>query len=305
MARSGQGGGLKESAALCILARDCGEALPSFLKSVETLRSSVAGSRVFIVENNSRDSTKEVLKDYADSTPGVVLDSFDDPEYDSLERIERMTLLRNRCLDLVYRDGFRADLLIVADGDIEFDASSVIGAVRSAPEGWAALFANGRYFLRIGRLRIPALYYDLFACLPDGGGTESLTEEEMLFMRASVQRKIRRQEYVSCRSAFGGMGVYRFEPALRLRYGLEKSTAGDRFVYLSEHIPFHRMLRKSGELYICRGMKVLYEPLPLRVFFFEAARDLRVQKAYVILIRCAASIKKLVLGKDSDCPGKR
>ena len=128
MARSGQGEGLKESAALCILARDCGEALPSFLKSVETLRSSVAGSRVFIVENNSRDSTKEILQDYADSTPGVVLDSFDDPEYDSLERIERMTLLRNRCLDLVYRDGFRADLLIVADGDIEFDASSVIGA---------------------------------------------------------------------------------------------------------------------------------------------------------------------------------
>ena len=65
MARSGQGEGLKESAALCILARDCGEALPSFLKSVETLRSSVAGSRVFIVENNSRDSTKEVLKDFA------------------------------------------------------------------------------------------------------------------------------------------------------------------------------------------------------------------------------------------------
>ena len=285
-----------KKAAFLILARDCGSSLPAFLASLEKLRGYFAESRVMITENNSRDGTGKILAEYRDARPGVVLDSFDAPEYDAMERVERMTALRNRNLDLLKKSGFLPDYVIILDADISFKAASVIRAVLHAPEDFAALFANGRFFLKAGFIRIPALYYDLFAFLPEGEGTESLKETEMLCGRAGIHRALRKSAYVRCRSAFGGIGVYRYDTISSARYEPVRSTAGDRFPYLCEHIPFNRQAGEHGALYICRGLKTLYEPVSLPVFLKESARNLHREEEYVSLIRLASGLRRRLRG---------
>ncbi len=248
-----------KTAAIVFLARDCGKTLPAFLDKVEDLRKYYAASRVFAVENGSRDETAAILKDYAERVEGVTVNFFEYPGFDDLLRMERMVLLRNKCLDMLKESGFEPDHYVLIDGDLDFCVPSLNKAVAKAPADWGALFANGKYFLEAQIIRIPVMYYDLFAYLPENAGNDSLTEDEMIAMRPYTEAKIRKHAYTACRSAFGGVGIYRYSAVKDCRYAVEDNTVSGKFPHLCEHIPFNRGVK--GKLYICRKMKVLYEPV--------------------------------------------
>ena len=269
----------QKTAAIAFLARDCEKTLPGFLSKTERLRTCFRDSRVFIVENGSKDATRTLLKQYEQSSPGVTLHLFDDPAFDSLPRMQRMVQLRNQCLDLVQESQYQPDYYIILDSDLDFDAASVEKGIRKAPEDWAGLFANGRYYLKAGKFRIPVLYYDLFAYLPDcpenttAEERNSMTETDMHRLRPQTQKAIRKNSYLKCRSAFGGVGIYRFDAIAGCRYTMEKNNVSRKFDYLCEHIPFNRMVSKNGSLYICRGMRVYYEPISFRNLLKARAKD--------------------------------
>ena len=65
------------------------------------------------MENDSKDATRSLLKQYETSHESVILFSFDDPALDNLSRMERMACLRNKCLDLVENSGYEPDYYIV------------------------------------------------------------------------------------------------------------------------------------------------------------------------------------------------
>lgn len=266
----------KKKAAIVILVRDCENTLPLFLKETEDLRAAFSDSLIVIVENNSKDGTKRLLEEYRSTHSGVMLDMSDDPGLDALLRIEKMAVLRNRCLDIVNESVFDPDLYIVIDGDLDFDPPSVLRAMENAPDDWAAIFANGRYYLKAGHCRIPVLYYDLFAYLPeerDPGDKDSLTEEEMLRMRPFIHKALRKKRFLKCRSAFGGVGIYRFDAVGDIRYAAEQNTVSTKFDHLCEHIPFNRGVSMKGSLYICRDLKVYYEPVSVRRWLQCLAAD--------------------------------
>ncbi len=264
---------LPGKAAIAFLARDCEKTLPVFLVKTESLRSHFSGSEIYIVENGSKDSTRELLEGYRSSHHGVMLYTFDDPDFDGLPRIEKMARLRNRNLDMVRESGYTPDYYIVIDSDLDFDPAGVIRSIKRAPEGWGALFANGCYYLKARAVRIPVIYYDLFAYLPADGKEDSLTETEMHGMRKDTHKALKKNGYLKCRSAFGGVGVYRYDAIGNSRYAAEDNTRSSDFKHICEHIPFNREVSKNGALYVCRDMKVYYERISFKNWLSEWARD--------------------------------
>ena len=111
------------------------------------------------------------------------------------------------------------------------------------------------------------MYYDLFAFLPEKdiiGKGDSLTEKQMLRLRRYTLREIGKKKYLKCRSAFGGIGIYRYDAVTESRYKVEKNTISRKFKQLCEHIPFNREISKKGALYICKDMKVYFEAISFR-----------------------------------------
>ena len=95
--------------AISFLARDCENSLHGFLTEIERLRSFFLSSQVYILENGSKDSTKDILKKYQASSASVILNTIDDTEFDILPRIEKMAKLRNAILDMVRNSYFLPD----------------------------------------------------------------------------------------------------------------------------------------------------------------------------------------------------
>ena len=156
--------------------------------------------------------------------------------------------------------------------------------MRKAPADWAALFANGRYYLKVGPFRIPVLYYDLLTYLPEPpvrGVGDCMTQAEMLDLRRFTQQALKKTRFLPCRSAFGGVGIYRYDSIKDLRYVAEENKRSMEFDHLCEHIPFNREVSKHGTLYVCRDMKVKYEPvgfkLWLGIFALEHGKERELQ----------------------------
>ncbi len=262
--------------AISFLSRDCENSLRGFLIKIEKLRSFFISSKVYILENGSKDSTRDILKEYQASSASVILNTIDDKKFDKLPPIEKMAKLRNTILDMVRNSCYLPEYYIVIDGDLDFDPVSVVRAIQSAPDDWSALFANGRYFLKAGNLRIPVLYYDLFAYLPFEKAIKKgdcLTQEEMIELRKSIQKALRISPYFKCRSAFGGVGIYRYDCLGESRYSAERNTRSCEFEHICEHIPFNREIAKKGKLYICRDMKVYYEQISFKTWLKALAID--------------------------------
>ena len=253
---------IHKNLAVCLLARDCASKLEATFRQLDKLSGRFAAVRIFIVENNSTDGTRALIEAYARRAPHVTADCFDDAALDALPRIERLALLRNRALALVEACvDLAPDYLLMADADVGLSLGRLAHVLEKAPPDWVSLSANGRYYLRAGALRLPVLYYDLFAYVPAESGTVMLSESEMLRSRFPLQKELRRRCFVPCRAAFGGMSVYRYEAVEGSTYTAEKNTRTEDFDYLCEHIPFTLRLSPWGKSYICRDMRVLYAPV--------------------------------------------
>ena len=248
--------------AVCLLARNCASRLEAAFRQMDKLSGQFAAVRIFIVENNSTDGTRALIEAYKRQNPHVTADCFDDTALDTLHRIERLALLRNRALSLVKACAdFEPDYLLMVDADVGLSLGRLARILKKAPSDWVSLSANGRYYLRTAGLRLPVLYYDLFAYVPAGSGAVMLSESKMLSSRFALQKQLRRHRFVPCRSAFGGMTVYRYAAVKNNIYTAEKNNGTENFEYLCEHVPFTLRLSPWGKSYICRDMKVLYAPL--------------------------------------------
>ena len=264
-----------KSIAICLLARNCENTLPAQMEKIEKLRCHWQDSRVFIVENNSTDHTRDHILHYQQTTPGVVSDCFDDLQLDQLDRIERMAQLRNRYLSLVAGEpGFIPDHLMVVDGDIGFDEDSIVRVIRDAPADWASLLANGEFYVYAFGKKHHVLYYDLYALVPMERTEHSFSKDEMFANRTIIQRALRKSAYVKCKAAFGGIGIYRYSAIKDKRYTLEENTKLDKYRYICEHVPLTMSLLEDGSNYICRDLHVSYERLPYKVYAYALLRQL-------------------------------
>lgn len=260
----------KKSCAFAILARDCNINLKKNILRVEELASYFKEYKILILENNSRDGTKKTLQEWAKSDSNVVVDS-KDYNFDSNEtvgsgssRIERMTLFRNKYLEYYRTCEYKYDYLIVLDIDIDyFDPKAVLDSIVNAPKDWIALLANGRFYTTFLGKIIIGKYYDNYAFVPYNSDNLELNYEEVRCNNDIVQYGLKKNDYLKCNSAFGGIGVYSYEAAMKCNYSTYNNTRSDYYNNICEHIPFNYEMNKYGNLYISKKMNVLYERKPL------------------------------------------
>lgn len=240
-----------------LLARDCRDSVLRNQPRIERLGAYFEDYQVVAVENDSVDGTQQVLCDWAAENSRVVVDSFTDHSQrlaDSSEtRISHMVWLRNRLLEDI-RQLPAPDLVMMMDIDIYgFDVEGVIDSIHQAPDGWGALLANGRFMLPNGQyLKSQYDQYAFLACDEEMDATLHFLPRRGRRLDLQVQQC----DYYPVSSAFGGIGIYRYEAIMNLQYCtvMANNVYHDAFC---EHVPFHLKLIENGwQNYVSRRLVV-------------------------------------------------
>ena len=260
---------------VCIsaLVRDCAPALARNLPWLDTLCAQFKSARVVIFENDSRDGSKEMLASWAGGKSSVKVFSENvgtrtvpanvpsgaNPFY-SRSRIEKMAKYRNQYLDYASRLQ-DLDYLLVIDLDLHRLELDGIAHAFGQDIPWDAQFANGR-ISDPWRPELGDFYWDTYAFW-EIGDTSPQTEAKMAAYGEMLKPLIKGMPLFAVQSAFGGMGLYRWEALKGLRYGLE-SNQDDRVEVVVEHTYLHRRLIAAGHsrLFINPSMTVYYDSGP-------------------------------------------
>lgn len=263
---------LNKNIIIAALARDCERPLLSNIPLIEKLRERFVWSEVVIVENDSKDKTKEILADWQARSENVSIVSQDfgtltiphkstavaSPTTTSY-RIEKMAFYRNIYLEHIKNIKTNIDYVIVIDMDIEhFDVENLIDSINNAPHDWGGIFANGVTNRNILGYT-SKIYYDIFAIYQYPKVKRfSYTEKSLHQTFKDINRKVNKREYFDIISAFGGIGIYKYDAIKSLNYVVVNNMdrAGEA---ICEHIPFNEEIINRGyKNYIARKLSVIY-----------------------------------------------
>lgn len=273
---------INQSIAIGILARNCNSALKENIARVEELGSNFASYNVVAVENDSTDGTKETLEEWSERNTRIVVNSTDTgldtipqksksipfPDWSTL-RIEKMSRYRNLILDEI-KQRFHPDLVCIIDIDLlYFSVDGIVKAIENAPEGWGGLFANGQQRCTVkGRTQQFPTQYDPFAYLEKGKDFRQASsfvfgKEHDLFKGYMMHRMVcaSDERYIPCESAFGGVGIYKFECIKDLKYEAYVIPEYEKdSIALCEHVPFNcRISEKGYNNYIAKDIVTVRE----------------------------------------------
>ncbi len=217
------------------LARNVEPHLPRTIAGIEALGALFADYRVVIYENDSTDSTRELLMDWAArrSQVDVTCERHGDPVNPTarcLQRTERMARYRNACLDIVRKKYAGFDYVIVVDTDLTVGWSLNGVANTFGHDNWDFVGSNGLIFYRRHWNPNLPLQYDAWAFRLDEKFTPLTTRE------VNGMRWQRGEPLVPVTCSFGGLGVYRMPAFLAGEY------AGDDI----EHVAHQIRARAAG-----------------------------------------------------------
>ena len=271
---------IKKKLVVGILARDCNSALLQNIPKIEQLCSAFISYDIFILENDSKDGTKNTLSEWRKNNSSVHIDLSDTNTITipkgteqikypgaSSYRIEKMAVLREKLLNWIRKD-CNPDICLFLDVDIcDFSVSGVISSILNAPKNWGGLFANGTHTFEINgkKKRIP-FQYDYFAYVPQNVSPEQQMGKHFFdvwfcpWTEWQLDRAIRKSKYLPCNSAFCGIGIYKWEIIKTFHYKTYPTsyfkTVG---CSLCEHIPFNlRIIDLGYQNYISKELIVDY-----------------------------------------------
>jgi hypothetical protein len=264
---------LPQSVVICALARDCEDSLRKNIPRIEELRGLFTRSSVIVIENDSKDLTKTLLSEWQKNSAGVNVLSEDlhvvtipqasaANEYPgtSLHRIGKMASFRNKYMEWIEGNGETYDLVLMIDIDVpDFSIDGIYEAISKAPGDWGALFANGYTDTRILGKPVYTMYFDMYAYMDTWPASKPYVTYGKLFAeKKKMNERLKGRDYLPVLSAFGGIGVYKYEAIAGLRY--KAVPNGDQYLEaLCEHVPFNKEVADRGfQSYICSGMKVYY-----------------------------------------------
>lgn len=264
---------INKSILIAALARDCKESIIKNIPKIELLRKEFINSHIVIIENDSKDGTKDILKQWEEQSFGVkvIMNDFGTITIprssesilhpgSSLHRISKMVKYRNMYMDYARNADFKIDYLIAIDIDIkDFSPTDIIKCIKDAPNDWGGLFANGRTnYYHISK------YFDMFAFLPLNSN-EAINFKNMITNNHVLERALRKHRFVECLSAFGGIGIYKWEVIKDMHYETYPNNNSRMFEMQCEHISINKnIINKGYKNYICSSMKVSYGKYSLK-----------------------------------------
>jgi hypothetical protein len=245
-----------------------------------------------VVENDSKDGTKDLLNDWKINSNGVTIISNDfgtktipdksdliiNP-YTTYHRIDKMVSYRNLYLDHINQVEHPIDLVIIIDIDvIEISLKGLINSINSFEDKTGAVFSNGISVMDTP-VGLSEIYYDTFAVWEYPLSNEfSYSAGSLASTFKSINRSIKKSPLYSVISAFGGVGIYNYAAIKDLRYKTVLNPVNQQEA-ICEHIPFNQQIIKRGfKNYIARDFQVIYQRhnwiliiklvLPIKVFNF-------------------------------------
>lgn len=206
---------------------------------------------IYIYENNSNDSSKDMLKRYAYSRDNVVVECEDINEWPN--HYQTMAYARNKCRDYILKQNREYVLLIDLDLRIDISAISVMNAFFI--DCWDAQFANSVYDYNYH-------YWDTFALRTKNHNIPFWYEEDpqtglnkYWSIVTNIPKTQKPMNYLkNVISAFGGIAIYRRKCFEISRY--------DENVHDCEHVPFHTELYK-------KGMRLIVNPLFMKAYHYS------------------------------------
>lgn len=275
------------SVVICALVRDSEDALEHNIPFVNALAEKFKESTIFIVENDSIDNTKKLLKDWEAENNSVIVDSRDygtqtiaEPQknehprarYFSENRISKMAGFRNIYMDYV-KSNLKVDYLIAIDLDVYKISMDGIANSFGFEKDWDSINSNGRKITPESPFY--PTFYDTFAFqdLGDEGPTSMKSIKKYQEKYKGLKTGM---DLIQVNSGFNGMAIYRWESIKGLQYKTEKNN--DSVVkYTCEHTVFHREMRESGhgEIYLNPSQVVNYEKLSPKLYFNKIKNKLK------------------------------
>jgi hypothetical protein len=223
------------------LARDCDEHLSNSISRIQSL--DCKESQIFIFENDSKDTTKQILKELSDTHKNIQIQCINNNrEYlknRSRSRTNALAEYRNICLEWVRDNCSDYDYVIVLDldADLGFSVDGIYNSI-----GWFDSLNNaggiGSYslFLTHGRDGTTFAHYDSFAVrLNDWKPTSEYFDQNNSWFR-HIHPLIGSEPF-HLYSCFGGLAIYKTKAFLTGRYSGEIG---------SEHVQFHKDLYNNG-----------------------------------------------------------
>lgn len=238
--------------AVCGLARNCASKLPANIKFIESLSTYFESTTIVVVENDSKDNTRNILNNWAGSFTSVHLidgvvpateksvETTANPYY-SVKRVSRLAALRNQYLDFLKVQPAAPDFVLVLDFDV--DRISLEGVLDSfvREADWDVATAYG-YSLS------PTLqerYHDTYALVPLGEENIPQLEARLKSIQRNWRQDKASRELVGVYSAFGGLAIYKYQQINNLRYDV-CSNRDERVEARCEHFSIANELQKNG-----------------------------------------------------------
>lgn len=256
-------------AVFCGIVRDCGKRLKRNLRRVISMKPHFSEIRIVIVENDSKDDTKQVLRHLEKSQPGTIIETHDFntttfpkfepggfmPSY-SKHRISKMCDYRNRYLDLIEsKIGYaNADWIIMLDWDVvHFSTTGILKSLDKA-EDWDVATANGIHKQGL----IGSNYYDCYAFRSLGQKGEC-TAESIRTAPTLVSDMKPGDPIMRVESGFSALSIYHSRQLEGMRYRVEMNE-DDKVEVWCEHVTFHRDLAAAGHerVVIDPDLEVMY-----------------------------------------------
>jgi hypothetical protein len=251
---------------ICSIVRDCESILKKNIPEIENLRKHFEKSEVIIFENDSKDGTKKVLKDWGSSTQNTFIfcDDFNIQtipsksivnKYFSQDRISKMSRFRNQYMNILNSQNTNRDYVIVIDLDIEgFELQDILDCFRIKRE-WHCITAYGT---SLGS-NLRRQYHDTYALCEIGMLHTPQTEKQIRENRRKFSRIRSDSPLIPVHSAFGGMAIYKWEAIAGLQY--EVLPNDDEMVEVRcEHFGLHKQMinRDFNLIYINPCLRLQY-----------------------------------------------
>lgn len=256
------------------MVRDCGASLKKNIKTIESIANHFYDYRVAILENNSRDDTKQVLNDWKNSNNKVYisLNDFDERKYKEiksddqyykyfqLSKLQKYYDYRNLMMDFLESIPFNADYSMLVDLDVErIDVKGVLTSFGSDIE-WDAVTANGYSYSTNFKRR----YHDTFALCEYGLETQKQTLQMVRDYREVFSFLKKNMPFIRVYSSYGGIAIYKSKAIKGLRYAPVFNEYGGVQVRC-EHFSLFKAMAERGynKVFINPNMEVFYQKVTL------------------------------------------
>lgn len=207
---------------ICSIVRNAEVGLRHNIPVISQLCQMVGSYEVIIFENDSKDKTKQLLRNWASVDSHVHVSCEDNKHYIipdagidetaaanpfyGKKRIGKMVVLRNQYMDFIAAHNLSADYLLVVDLDVNKISLNGIMSSFMHDDSWDAVTAFG---YSIGP-KLRQRYHDTFALEEYGSLRRPRTEGNIKSLQDKY-RNLNGDNWVRVDSAFGGLAIYRLQ----------------------------------------------------------------------------------------------